>query len=249
MNDWYKGMYGDHYYRASFAAMSEERTVEEVALITKALNLVPDSDILDLCCGPGRHTIALAKEGYRMSGLDLSGEYIDIAKKEAAEAGVDIDFRVGDMRLIPFEQKFDAVINIFTSFGYFQEDEENEKVLHSAVKKLKPGGKFLIDLANRDYLVRNFTPSHWLEREDIYVLQEHSFNVQTSRSEDYWVFIEKKDGQRKEFNVSIRVYSLHEVIELFEKAGLRFEEAWGDFDGEPFHFASRRLIALGTKVE
>jgi len=245
MSKWYKGMYGEHYYRASFAHMTDDRTNTETAFIEKALDLPQGSKILDLCCGPGRHTMALADKGYTMSGLDLSKQYLKRAAREARKRNLSIDFRHGDMRKIPFRGKFDAVINIFTSFGYFQDEEDNFKVIEGISRRLKPGGKFLVDVINRDYLIRNITDSHWFEREDVICLQEHFFDAETSRIEDRWVFMEK--GSRKEFDVSIRVYALHEMIDMFERAGLKYESAWGGFDGQEFCFKSKRLIVLGSK--
>ncbi|HNT33434.1 MAG TPA: class I SAM-dependent methyltransferase [bacterium] len=247
MDSWYKGMYGEHYYRASFAAMPAERTQKEVEFIRTVLNLPPGARVLDLCCGPGRHTLALAQLGYRMSGLDLSEHYIKLARNHAKRENLDVDFQIGDMRRIPFRSKFDAVINIFTSFGYFDSDEENASVIQGVVGKLKPGGKFLLDVINRDYIVRNMTQSHWLDRGDILVLQDHSFDPVTSRTEDRWVFLEKKS--RKEFDVSIRLYALHEIIALFQRAGLTYQKAWGNFAGEPFDYTSQRIIALGVKPQ
>lgn len=246
MDRWYKGMYGEHYYRASFAAMPAERTEREVALIQTALDVPSGARVLDLCCGPGRHTLALARLGFKMSGLDLSEHYIKLARKQAQREKLEVAFQVGDMRKIPFRTKFDAIINIFTSFGYFDDDEENFSVLEGVARKLKPGGKFLIDVVNRDYVVRNMTQSHWLDRGDILVLQDHSFDPETSRSEDRWVFLEKKS--RKEFDVSIRLYALHEIVALFQRAGLSYQRAWGDFNGDPFDYASPRIIALGVKT-
>ena len=130
----------------------------EAAFIERALGLPAAGDILDLCCGFGRHSVRLAQRGHRVTGVDLSAYNLALAAESAAELGVAVDWREADMRDTGLPgASHDAVINIFSAFGYF-DDEGNQRVLDEVARVLRPGGRFLIDLINRDSLMRRFEP-------------------------------------------------------------------------------------------
>ena len=145
---------------------------------------------MDLCCGHGRHTIELAAAGYSMVGQDLSVAFLDLAKGAAAARDLQIQFVHADMREIPFEGEFDAIINMFSAFGYFDDDAENQKVLDGVARALKPGGKFLIDLLNTPRIIRDFLAQSWEELPDgTVVLTKRDYNVLTGNTEELRAYI------------------------------------------------------------
>jgi ubiquinone/menaquinone biosynthesis C-methylase UbiE len=136
---------------------------ESASYIVDRLALPPGVEILDLCGGYGRVAIPLARRGYRMTVLDRSEHFLAQGKRRAKEAGIEIKWVHGDMREIPLGPHFDAIINIFTSFGYFDDEMENEQVLQGVAQTLKRGGLLLIDVIHRDALLWLGMARRWEE--------------------------------------------------------------------------------------
>lgn len=153
------------------------------------------------------------------------------------------------MREIDFVGEFDAVINMFTSFGYLESEAEDEKVLEKVSQALKEGGKFLLDVMNRDWLVRNFQPMGWrADDEGWFVLEERTFDHLSGRVETRWIFI-ARDGVRYERLSSIRLYTASELRTMLERAGLQVINLFGDYDGSTYTWDSQRLIIVATRVK
>jgi SAM-dependent methyltransferase len=159
---WYERFFEDDWLRVALAT-PEEAADKAVGFLDHHLGVDRGARILDLACGHGRHTIRLAKLGYRVTGVDLSATSLELARARAAEAGVDVDFRQGDMREIDFDAEFDAVVNLFTSFGYFDDEADDRRVLERVARSLKPGGVFVIDVISLLAIARSFQPRHWDE--------------------------------------------------------------------------------------
>lgn len=223
-----------------------ENAPSEVNFMEEMLELEPGDKILDLCCGVGRHAIYFAQDGFNVMGLDLSKVYLDIAAKKAAKLGVDVEWLKADMREIPFENEFDGIVNVFTSFGYFHDQDENQKVLDNVYKALKPGGRFLIELMNRDYLIKNFQTSSWAEVDGGYVLEERSFDPYHDMLYNRWIII-RENGEVEELPFSHHIYSAYKLNQMLHKAGFVVEEYFGDLTGIPFVMESKRLCALAYK--
>ena len=143
-------LFGDDYLRAWVPTLPPERTAREVEQIEGLLSLPAGSAILDLCCGHGRHSVQSAARGYRVVGLDRSERFLRQAVADAAALGASGRWVRADMRAVPFVGQFDAVINIFTAFGYFDTDAENLEVLRQARQALRPGGRFLLEFMHRE---------------------------------------------------------------------------------------------------
>lgn len=245
---WYVEFFGEDYLRMYTPLLTPERTEEEVAFVVERLGLPPGSAILDLCCGHGRHSIPLAQRGYQVTGLDLSQVFLAKAQADAEEAGVQVRWVHSDMRQIPFEAEFDAVINMFTAFGYLESDHEDRKVLRQVCKALKPGGRFLIETINREYIMRHFLPYDISRHEDgLVVLNERYFDLLTSRLAVRVTMIEP-DGARREYGHALRFYTLTELAHMLAAAGLWLEGYYGDLDGSDLTLDSRQMIILSRKV-
>ncbi len=243
---WYQAFFGEDYLRI-YQFLTPERTEREVEGIVTLLNLPPSSSILDLCCGHGRHALALAKRGYRVTGLDLSEVFLQHAQAEAQTQGVQVRWVQGDMRTIPFENEFDAVINIFTAFGYLESEEEDQKVLQQVHKALKPNGLFLLETLHREWLVRNFAPNEFIRHADgLIVLEERNFDILTSHCH-VEVTMLLPDGQRRAYTHSARLYTLTDLVRMLAAAELQLQGYVGGLDGGTLNLLSHRLVVISAK--
>jgi SAM-dependent methyltransferase len=245
---WYKTYFGVDYLYHIEPVLTLERTQREVDGIVNLLALPQGSSILDLCCGHGRHAVPLAQQGYKVTGQDLSEVFLREAEKAAQTQGVKIHWVHSDMRNIPYEHEFDAVINMFTAFGYLEDQDEDQKVLQQVSKALKPGGLFLLETLHREGLIRHYAPqmiSHYPE--GLIELEERSFDLLKSRSEVNITMI-YPDGQRREYSHSLRVYTLTELAQMLKMAGLQVKAYSGAWDGSALTIDNFRLILLSQKV-
>jgi len=247
---WYVDFFRQGFYYRSWAPPDRfQRTEQEVEFIVQALGLPPGAHILDLCCGYGRHTVALAQRGFQMTGLDLSALHLRLARRAAKEAGVNVRWHRADMRDIPWEGEFDAVINMFTSFGYVESDEEDFKVLAGVARALKPGGRFLIDTINREMLMRHWEQHGWQQAADGTLrLEDRHFHFLTGRQRVRVLSIHP-DGTRSEREIDLRLYSLKELADMLSRAGLAVRKVWGGYDGQEYGFDTIRMIVLAQKAQ
>jgi SAM-dependent methyltransferase len=244
---WYVDFFREGFYQRWAPAERFERTDQEVEFIVQVLGLPVGAPILDLCCGEGRHTVALAQRGYQMSGLDLSSLQLRLARRAAKEAGVDVRWHRADMRNIPWEGEFDGVINMFTSFGYLGSDEEDFNVLQGVARALKPGGRFLLDTINREWLMRHGQERGWQEGADgTLYLEERRFDFLAGRQRRRVLAI-LPDGTRDEREIDLRNYTLTELTAMLLRAGLRVQNFWGGYRGREYGLDTRRMIVLAEK--
>jgi SAM-dependent methyltransferase len=244
---WYQALFGQNYLRIYGPFLSAERTELEVEGIVKLLALPAGSTILDLCCGHGRHAIRLAQRGYQVTGQDLSAVFLQSARATADAQRVQVCWVHGDMRIIPFENEFDAVINIFTAFGYLESDDEDQQVLAQVHKALKPGGLFLLEIIHRDGLIRRYAPVGVQRHDDgLIVIEERRFNLLTSCNETRVTMIDP-NGQRTEYVHAVRLYTLTELVRLCTAAGLQVQAHYGGLDGSALTLDSHRLVLVCRK--
>jgi len=247
---WYEIFYSDQDFFKFVGFKDDATTRKEVNFILKALDLPEHSKILDLCCGYGRHSIELAKRGYHVVGLDLSERYLQLGKKRAKEENVDVTFVQGDMRELPWIGEFDGVINMFTSFGFFEGDKENLKVLENVSKALKERGIFLLDVENKYYFILNDVlrkGKDWIEYDDGSIaLISNNYDVLREREIMKVKII--KGNIVKESGYSIRLYSYPELVVMLRKVNLEPYAVYGDYDFTPLRLTSKRLIILSRKV-
>jgi SAM-dependent methyltransferase len=194
--------------------------------------------VLDLNCGIGRHAVELGKRGIEVLGTDLSPTYIEIAEKKAHGLKLDdkVHFKVADMRRIRSElsreKPFDGILCLWTSFGFY-DDETNDDILRQCLKLVKPGGFFALDIVNRDWLLCHFVERSFERIKDRLVLYERQFDSQTSRHKEKRTFVRQVDEStftvEGAIQLDMRVWSLHELIQLFERTGWKFECAYPGF--------------------
>jgi SAM-dependent methyltransferase len=244
--EWWRKYFSDDYLKLYKHDVSESE--READSIIRMLQIEPHSHILDLACGFGRHSVVLAQKGFHVTGYDLSEGFLRRAKELADTLKVKIELKQGDMREIPFEDKFDAAINMFTAFGFFENEQEDLKVLKGVRKALKPGGQFLLDVINREYAARVDVPRRWIRENHAYLLEERFFDFFRSRLEMTNLLM-LQGGEIKQANYSIRLYTLTEMLELFNAAGLVLIDVYGDFSGALYNSNSPRMIMVAQKEQ
>jgi SAM-dependent methyltransferase len=244
---WWDTYFDEWYLRMFEAVLSPDRTAQEVAGVITLLDLRPGARILDLCCGQGRHAVPLAQAGYRVIGLDRSRYLLEEAQRATASAQVEVHWVRGDMRWLPWHGEFDACINLFTAFGYFDEEAQNQQVLQQVYNALRPGGFFFLDLSNRDYHLLQMWPRAWHRQGKAIVLEENEFNARTCRFKMTFTWLE---GEKvHSLAHSVRSYTAPELVAMLQAAGLVARQVCGDFDGSEFSLHSKRLIVVAQKPQ
>lgn len=247
MSEWFDSYFGQDYFHIYEGAFSDETTTAEVDGIVSLLNMAPGGRILDLACGHGRHAIPLSKRGFEVTGYDLSEVFLERARHDAMDQGTDVRWIRGDMRELAFDAEFDAVVNMFTAFGYFADDKEDLDVLKRIRSALKPGGRFLLEILHRDALPARFRPSDVTRRSDgTVLLHERTWHLDTDVLDDEVTMI-APDGKRKVYRTSVRMRTLKGYIELLRDAGLEPEAWYGGMEGKPLTLESRRLVIVSQK--
>ncbi len=245
---WYESFFGRDYLDVYDYQFTQERAESETSFAIRALALQPGEQVLDLCCGQGRHAVLLAKHGCVVTALDLNADYLDLAQAAAREAGVTLETVPADMREIPSAGRFDAVVNMFSSFGYLESEAEDAKVLAAIVRALKPGGRVLLDLLNRDWVVANYeTEDSHTDAGGTLYLEHRRFDLETSRNHVSFTVVTPAGQRREVGGHHIRLYTLREMRGALDAAGLVYEGVYGGFAGETYSIDTRRMIIVARK--
>ena len=237
-NNWYANVFNEDYLRTLPRSLPRQ-TMREVRFIIDKLGIQRGARVLDLCCGAGRHTVELSAKGYDMVGVDLSMFLLKRALDTATKKKLSIKFVHGDMRKLTFRSIFDAVFNVQTSFGYF-DDLTNFKVLQSIYASLKPGGIFLIETVNRDFIMDDMPLRLFWMGDGCKVLEESNVEslsgvLKVKRS----IVLDDNSKPPYEQTMSIRLYSTTEMRQLLSRAGFNVLELVGDFSlPDPRHFGA-----------
>ena len=189
-------------------ALRPERTTHDVDLVRRLLDIHAGMAVLDLACGHGRIANPLAALGCRVVGLDITPAFLDQARHEAAVSGLMIEYVEGDMRSLPWAGRFDSILSLFTAYGYF-DDDDNRAVLAQAYRALKPGGRLLIDLNNRDYILKNYQHASVIERDGNYMIDRMRYDVSTDRNHTERIIV--RDGQIRHMRFFVRLFTYPEL--------------------------------------
>ncbi|MFZ1866781.1 MAG: class I SAM-dependent methyltransferase [Polyangiales bacterium] len=221
---WYERFFGEAYLRTVRATTPREVGVE-CDFIERALRIPVGSHVLDVGCGLGAQTVELASRGYHLVGLDISPTMVSRANDEAEDHGLHIDFVRGDMREMTFEEPFDALLCWGTTFGYFDE-EDNERTVRQFHRALKPSGVLLLDVVNRDFMIGSQPNQVWFEVDGAVCMEETDFDYEKSRLR-VKRRVASHSGQQNDRLYSIRLYALHEMCSLLERNGFRVDAISG----------------------
>ncbi|MFO7768820.1 MAG: class I SAM-dependent methyltransferase [bacterium] len=222
-----------------------ERTAPlEADWIRRVLGLRPGDRLLDIPCGTGRIARELAAEGIRVVAIDRSPEIIREAREAAGGVHPPPTFRVGDMLDLDEPPRFDAAINWWGSFGYF-EDSRNREVVRRMVSALRPGGGLLLDAVNREHVRRHALERHDISWDDIRILHRVRWDDERERLEGIWEI--RRRGRRRIVRSSIRLYTPSQLTRLAESVGLEEIRLFGDWTGRPYRRGSHRLVLAARR--
>lgn len=213
--------------------------------VIKLLKIDPNDRILDLCCGNGRHSLELSSKGYDVVGVDRTSAFIEKGRQKAKQNNLNIEFVVSDMREYCVPNSFNIVINLFGSFGYFDNPTNDLKVVKNMYASLRSGGKFLIETMGKEILANDFQEKDWNESGDTLVLAERKPIQNWSRMQTRWIVI--KGNERVEHTVSVRSYSAVELSSLLSEGGFSKVQVYGDIEGIAYNQHAKRLVVIGHK--
>ena len=226
----------------------KERIADADEQIAKALALTKPTgkSVLDLCCGPGRCSMALAKRGFSVTGVDRTKYLLDKARARATAEGVKIEWVQKDMRDFVRADSFALVLSMFTSFGYFDDQREDLMVLENMLASLQPGGACLIELLGKEYLAKIYQPTiSTLLPDGTMVVQRHEIFDDWTRVRNEWLIL--RNSSVKSFKFHHTVYSGLELRDRMERAGFVKVALYGNLDGDEYGPKAERLIAIGRK--
>lgn len=250
--DWWRCLFNSYYLKTDGDVVDDpEITTSEIALYRQILDLAPEDSILDLCCGQGRHSLELARNGFcKVQGLDRSRYLIRRAKREAKRAELSVRFREGDARKLPYAaHTFDVAFILGNSFGYLPTKRDDLFVLREVLRTLKPGGRLLVDVSDGDYLRRNYQPRSWEWIDDKYfVCRERSLSGDGEKLISREVISHADKGILVDQFYAERLYSPEELRELFEEAGFGGFQIHGEISpnsrrNQDLGMMSQRIIA------
>ena len=203
--------------------------------------------VLDLCCGPGRHSCAFAQRGCNVTGVDRSPFLLERARQRAAEVGVEVEWVLEDMRRFRRPEAFDLACSMFTSFGYFTGEAEELQVLRNVAESLKAGGVFVIDVLSKERLARVYQSAMCTELSDgSSMLQRPQVVDDWTRVRNEWTLF--KDGHCRTFHFEHFVYSGRELKDRLLACGFESVKLFGDLAGAPYGIDAARLIAVARKA-
>jgi SAM-dependent methyltransferase len=224
--------------------LSDEQSELETDLIWRLLELEPGMEVLDLACGHGRIANRLAERGARVTGLDATPLFLERARADAAQRGVEVEYVEGDMRELPWESRFDRIVNWFTAFGYFDDDEEDRRVLRAAHRSLRPRGRLLIENNNPAELLGRWQPSNVVERDGDFLIDRSRFDPVSGRATTERVIV--RDGKTRRTTFSVRMFIAVELGAWLREAGFSAVDFF-DREGEPLTAQSRRMITIARR--
>ena len=243
-SEWYKDWFNTDEYLLVYK--HRDRSEAEILknLVLKNVEREKVKLVLDMACGSGRHAISFAQAGFDVTAIDLSENLLNVAKSNAEKEKVNVDFILSDIRKFNPEKKFDLVLNLFTSLGYFEKDDENAKVVQKAFELMNSGGWFVLDYFNKNYILNNLIPITVENIAGKRITQTRE--IKNNRVEKNIII---RNGEKESYYLeSVRLYSKEEVIKILERTGFEIVKIFGDFDGSKFDANnSPRLIVFSKK--
>jgi SAM-dependent methyltransferase len=243
MGEWYQNWFSDKRYFELYKTRNEEEAAKLISLVEKITGDDKSREILDIPCGAGRHLFSLAERGYmNLHGRDLSEMFIAQARRVSESKGYDIDFEVGDMRE-GINSSLDLILNLFTSFGYFNTDRESQRVIENFSSALCPGGFLVIDFLNAVQVISNL-----ISEENKTLTSGETVRIRREIIENRVIKSIRFEGDGKEFIESVRLYQLEDFRRMLAAGRLTLHSYYGDYNGNTFEAErSPRLILFAEK--
>ena len=233
------------FYEWMFPEESFQQALEQVDDIIRITG-VENGAVLDLCCGPGRHSVPLGKKGFQVTGIDLQPMLLAKALEYSTREGVPVEYVEDNMLAFRRTNFFDLIINMFSSFGYFSDSEDDFKVMENAYYSLKPGGKLLMDVRGKEiHAMENITSfSQEMPNGDL-IFHRSEVNEDWTRSNADWIYIRGEKAHK--FEMSVNLYCGSELRQLLRKAGFSGVRVYGDLKGGSYNHNAKRLVVLAEK--
>ena len=241
---WYATWFDQDVYDVVYARHDGQEARGLVALICRTLALPPGAPVVDVACGRGRHAVELARQGFRVTGTDLSGRALAIARQRAREAGVDVDFRQADMRVPVCTACADAVVNLFTAFGYFEDEADDRRALAAMAQAVRAGGWLVQDFLNAPAVAAGLVP-HSTRHEAGLTIEETRW-IEGGRVNKR-ITLHAEGEAPHAFDESVRLYTRADLEALHARCGLEVQHVFGDYDGAPHTGASPRVVLFSRK--
>jgi SAM-dependent methyltransferase len=202
--------------------------------------------VVDLCCGFGRISLELARRGFAVTGVDLMPAYLDTARDDAAYEHLEVEFVHEDVRRFKRPNAFDLAVNLYISFGYFGNQEDDRLFSRNVYESLRNGGCFIIETLGKEIAVRDFVEAEWFERTGYFVLTKYEAVNSWEGLKNRWILIDK-EGKTVERSFTQRLYAATELRQLLLDAGFRTVELYGNWEEGPYNQYAQSLIAVGRK--
>lgn len=246
--EWFEEWFDHPLYLEVYQHRDQQEAVHCVRTILSLTGLTdrnPPASILDIACGAGRHAAEFACSGFAVTANDLSAFLLDQARELAGRRELQITFSQQDMRTIRFDRQFDLVTQLFSSFGYFESDEEDRRVIATVFSMLRPGGWYVLDLLNPEHLRRTFAPRTERASGSLRITEERTVTEERVTKR---LTLTEQSGQSHTFTESVRFYTLGEATSLLESEGFVVDRIIGDYQGAAFDGAtSPRMMLLARK--
>lgn len=235
------------FYSYMFSAERFAAAKEEVSRIV-ALTQCTQGSVLDLCCGPGRHAVEFAQRGFHVTGVDRTSFLLNKAREHEAEAGASVEWVMEDMRRFVRPDTFDLALSLFTSFGYFKDEQDNLAVLRNLQRSLKETGILVMETLGKERLARIWQNTISTEVADGSLLvQRHQLRNDWSRIYTEWILL--KDGRAQNFSLEHTIYSGRELKDRLLSCGFQQVQLFGDLQGSPYDQEAARLVAVARKAD
>jgi SAM-dependent methyltransferase len=243
--NWWQTFFSGLMVESWLQMIGEEQTSGEAEFIKKELGVSPPAKILDVPCGGGRHSLALAAAGFQMTGVDISQDMLKAARSSDAGRKLSVVWEQRDSRDLPWPRQFDGVFCFGNSFGYY-DDAGNAEFLKAVAAALKPGAKFILDTgALMEGILFSFQERNWYQIGNIKFLRNARYDPPSSRIETEYTLI--RDGQTETKSALHRIFTYRELCELVTNAGFTDVHGYGGLNREPFVLGSKRLLLVATR--
>lgn len=236
---WFADWFNSTYYHKLYQHRGSDEADSFIPALLQQLEMDEGSEVLDLACGKGRHARSFHEHGMKVTGVDLAPESIAEARLKSHP---DIRFEVGDMRSFELGQHYDLVCNLFTSFGYFDDTSDNERVLRQIARHLRPDGRLVIDFLNASRVLANLVPENVQEAGGITFHIERRLEAGQIRKK---IAFEDK-GEHFEFEERVQALDVASFEQLLSASGFRVENLFGDYALHPYHQDAERLIIVAS---
>jgi len=239
----------DEFWRAVEPFLFGQRrmaaALAEVEQVIRLAGLQPGLAVLDLGCGIGRHALEFARQGFRVTAVDRTRAYLDTAANAAAAAQLTLEVVEADMRSFRRPGAFDVAVNLFTSFGFFENPDDDRRVARNLFDSLRPGGTLVMEMLGKEILARDYQERNWMEEDGVILLEERKIGQAWSWIENRWILL--AGDRRIEVRLSNRLYAAAELLAVLSDAGFVAGEAFGSLAGGPYDHTAKRLVVVAKK--